>query len=75
VPPARHVGNTTSSGTLHVYRSCMRRVVLISSNPLTSMRGKQLEASMEHVSSHNAFNILFGLSFFASLAVVMFRFG
>jgi hypothetical protein len=53
----------------------MRRVVLISSNPLTSMRGKQLEASMEHVSSHNAFNILFGLSFFASLAVVMFRFG
>jgi hypothetical protein len=39
------------------------------------MRGEQAGASMEHVSSHNMFNILFTLSFFASLAVVMFRFG
>jgi len=30
---------------------------------------------MEHVSNHNTFNILFILSFFASIAVVMFRFG
>jgi hypothetical protein len=30
---------------------------------------------MEHLESHNAFNILFILSFFASIAVVVFQFG
>ena len=30
---------------------------------------------MEHVSSHNAFNILFVLSFFASLAMVVIQYG
>jgi hypothetical protein len=30
---------------------------------------------MEHVEYHNAFNILFILSFFASIAVVMFQYG
>ena len=30
---------------------------------------------MEHVEYHNAFNILFILSSFASIAVVMFQYG
>jgi hypothetical protein len=30
---------------------------------------------MEHVESHNTFNILFILSFFASIAIVMVQFG
>ncbi len=30
---------------------------------------------MDHASSHNTFNILFIVSFIASVAVVMFRFG
>jgi hypothetical protein len=30
--------------------------------------------SMEHASSHNSFNALFVLTFFASLAIVMIRF-
>jgi hypothetical protein len=32
-------------------------------------------ASMEQVSNHNAFNILFAVSFFASFALVMIHFG
>jgi len=34
-----------------------------------------LEVSMEHVENHNAFNILFILSFFASIALVVIQFG
>jgi hypothetical protein len=30
---------------------------------------------MEHLSSHNAFNILFTLSFFAAFAAFMIQFG
>ena len=30
---------------------------------------------MDHVYSHNAFNILFLVTFFASIAAVMIRFG
>jgi hypothetical protein len=36
--------------------------------------GKRMEAFVEHASGHNSFNVLFVLSFFASLAVVMIRF-
>jgi hypothetical protein len=35
---------------------------------------KQMESSMEDASGHNSFNVLFVLTFFASLAVVMIRF-
>jgi len=34
-----------------------------------------LEAEVEHVANHNAFSILFMVSFFASLAMVMIQFG
>lgn len=30
---------------------------------------------MDHTSSNNAFNVLFILTFFASVAITMFRFG
>jgi hypothetical protein len=36
--------------------------------------GKRMEAFVEEASSHNSFNVLFVLSFFASLAVVMIRY-
>jgi hypothetical protein len=42
---------------------------------MEQISGEWLEASMKHVSSHNAFNILFTLGFFASFAAVMIRFG
>jgi hypothetical protein len=35
---------------------------------------KWTESFMEYASGHNSFNILFVVSFFASLAIVMVRF-
>jgi hypothetical protein len=35
---------------------------------------KPMEGSMEYASGHNSFNVLFVVTFFASLAVVMIRF-
>jgi hypothetical protein len=39
------------------------------------MRQRSLAASMEHYPSHNAFNIVFTLLFFAAFAAVVIRFG
>ena len=38
-------------------------------------RLEPLEVSMDHVSNSNAFNVLFILTFFASIAITFLRFG
>jgi len=42
---------------------------------MEQVSGEWLEASMKHVSSYNAFAILFTLTFFGSFAAVMVHFG
>jgi hypothetical protein len=50
------------------------RVYTENTQEITVIASERVEGSMEYASGHNSFNVLFILSFFASLAFVMIRF-
>jgi hypothetical protein len=74
VAPATTASSRAACGSRHNMRA-REGLSIIHATGRRDPKLKPLEAFMDYASSNNAFNVLFILTFFASLAITMFRFG